>query len=260
MTKASLVKFTKGVQNSLHKHGPEILTGIGIAGMITTTVLAVRATPKALKLIEETKHTERKDKLTPIETVKATWKPYLPAAITGLVSVACIVGASSVNVKRNAALTAAYTLSETARAEYREKVLETIGERKEKVVREKIADDKIAKNPVEENKIYVTDSKSYTLCLEPISMRYFNSDIDAIRTAAINLNERMQNDPFGYMSLNDFYDELGLEQTSVGDALGWNISKGLIRLDFHARLTQQGDPCIVIDFENEPVYGYSSFS
>ena len=260
MTKASLVKFTKSVQSSLHKHGPEILTGIGVAGMITTTVLAVRATPKALELIEETRQTERKDKLTPVETVKAAWKPYLPAAITGLVSVACIVGASSVNVKRNAALTAAYTLSETARAEYREKVLETLGERKEKVIREKIADEQIAKNPVEENKIYVTDSKSHTLCFEPISARYFYSDMDEIRTAVLNLNEKMQNDPFGYLSLNDFYDELKLEQTSVGDSLGWNISKGLIRLDFHARLTQQGDPCIVIDYENKPVYGYSSFA
>jgi len=84
MTKADVSKFLTNVKSSLSKHSPEILVGIGITGMVTTTVLAVKATPKALKLIEETKKEERKDKLTPIETVKATWKCYIPAAVTGV--------------------------------------------------------------------------------------------------------------------------------------------------------------------------------
>ena len=259
MNKASLVKFTKSVQSSLHKHSPEILTGIGIAGMISTTILAVKATPKALRLIEEAKEIEHKDTLAAVETVKAAWRPYIPAIVTGIASVTCLVGASSVSLKRNAALTAAYKLSETALTEYRDKVVETIGEKKEKAVREKIAEDRIAKNPVDESKIYMTD-KGHTLCFEPLSARYFYSDIDKIKGAINNLNERMLNDPFGYLSLNDLYDELGLEQTSQGDNLGWNISSGIIRWDFHPKLSRDNEPALVLDYINAPTYGYASFN
>ena len=91
MNKTKLSQFTKNVRMSMSKHSPEILTGIGIAGMVTTTVLAVRATPKALKIIEEKKREEDVDKLKPVEIVKSTWKCYIPAAITGATSLACLI-------------------------------------------------------------------------------------------------------------------------------------------------------------------------
>ena len=122
MNKLNLSNISKGIRTAVTKHSPEILTGIGITGMITTTIMAVRATPKALILIEE-----RGNSLTPIETVKAAWTCYIPAAITGCLSIVCLIGASSVNVRRNAALAAAYTLSESALKEYQEKVVEHIG-------------------------------------------------------------------------------------------------------------------------------------
>ena len=53
MPKQSLASIAKSVRTAMKKHSPEILTGIGIAGMITTTVMAVKATPKALILLEE---------------------------------------------------------------------------------------------------------------------------------------------------------------------------------------------------------------
>ena len=55
MPKQSLASIAKSVRTAMKKHSPEILTGIGIAGMITTTVMAVKATPKALILLEEKK-------------------------------------------------------------------------------------------------------------------------------------------------------------------------------------------------------------
>ena len=130
MNKPNLSKIAKGIRMSISKHSPEILTGIGIAGMVTTTVMAVRATPKALILIEERKEEIDVDKLTPIELIKATWTCYIPAAITGGLSIICLIGASSVNTRRNAALATAYTLSESALKEYQGKVIETIGEKK----------------------------------------------------------------------------------------------------------------------------------
>lgn len=259
MSKPNLAKIARSTKLFMSKHSPEILTGLGIAGMITTAVLAVKATPKALELIDEQKEELGTDELTPVETVKTAWKPYIPAVITGTVSVACLIGASSVNLRRNAALATAYKLSENALADYKEKVVETFGEKKEKVVREKIAESKLEKQPVNESTVILT-GKGNTLCLEPISMRYFNSDIDKIRAIIIKLNERMINDPFGNISLNELYDELGLELTDMGDSMGWNISKTkTIVVDFHAKLAQNNEPCIVMDYVNPPIYNYDSF-
>ena len=135
MKKPNISKIISSVRTSASKHSPEILTGIGIAGLVVTTVMAVRATPKALILIEDRKKELREDTLTPVETVKAVWICYVPAALTGTVSIACLIGANSVNLRRNAALATAYTLSESALKEYQEKVVETIGEKRSKLFR-----------------------------------------------------------------------------------------------------------------------------
>ena len=135
MSKINLSGMLKDTRKAFVKHSPEILTGVGIAGMITTTVLAVRATPKALRLIDAKEYEEQRE-LTKFETIKTAWKPYVPAAVTGALSTACLIGASSVSLKRNAALAAAYTLSDTAFREYKEKVVETIGEKKEEMIQE----------------------------------------------------------------------------------------------------------------------------
>lgn len=254
MNKPNLAEFFNNAKRTVSKHSPEILTGVGIAGMIATTVLAVRATPKALELIEEKKKEEWVDKLKPIETVKTAWKPYIPAIVTGTASVACLVGASSVNARRNAALATAYTLSETALREYREKVVETIGEKKEQNVRDKVAKEQIEKNPVTKNEVIFTE-KGKSLCFDPYSARYFTNDIETIRKAANTLNEQMLHSITGYASLNDFYDEIGLPHTETGDMLGWNASN-LIKLDISSHVTDEGRPAIVIGHYNRAEYDF----
>lgn len=260
MNKQSVSKFIESTWISVSKHSPEILTGIGIAGMITTTVLAVKATPKALKLIEEEQF-RREDvsegrELKPLEVVKVAWKPYIPAVVTGIMSTACLIGASSVSARRTAALATAYKLSETALSEYREKVVETIGEKKEQLVRDKVYKDKVDKNPVSKNEVVITE-RGNTLCYDSISGRYFKSDIEKIKQAVNTLNRNMVVDM--YVSLNELYDELGLEHISIGDDLGWNIDHGLIELEFGSQIADDGTPCIVVDYRVAPRYDYSKF-
>jgi hypothetical protein len=254
MGKLNLSNIAKGVRTAMKKHSPEILTGIGIAGMITTTVMAVRATPKALILIEERKEEIDVDKLTPIELIKTTWTCYIPAAITGGLSIICLIGASSVNARRNAALATAYTLSESALKEYQEKVIETIGEKKEQTVRDAIAKDRIDKNPVSSREVIITE-KGNTLCYDAISGRYFKSDIDKIKKAENELNRRMRDEM--HISLNEFYYEIGLNPIGIGDDLGWNIDHGYIELSFSSQLADEGTPCLVIDYQVAPRYEYN---
>lgn len=247
-------KIFKNIKGFVSKHSPEILVGIGITGMITTTVLAVKATPKALKIIEQKKEELEKEKLTPVETIKATWKCYIPATVTGVTSVACLIGANSAHTRRNAALATAYKLSESAFSEYREKVVETIGEKKEDLIKDKIDKAHIEKNSVEDREVILTE-RGNTLCLDSSSGRYFISDIDLIKKAENKLNKDIITDIFGYASLNDFYDEIGLDRTDVGDIVGWNVNN-LIDVRIGSQVAKDGRPCIVISHNNPPMYDY----
>lgn len=256
MDKQTVTNFFKGLKNNASKHSPEILTAIGIAGMVTATIMAVKATPKALKQIEEKKEEEHKDELTKLETVKAAWKPYVPAVITGAVSTACLIGANSVHAKRNAALATAYQLSTTALSEYKEKVIETIGEKKEKVVHDNIAKDKIEKNPVSKSEVIFT-GKGTATCLDLMTGRYFKSDKDSIIRAMNNLNYKMTGGMEMCISLNEFYDEIGLSAIPIGDDMGWTVGKGMIDIYFSAQLLDNGEPCVVIEHLVPPEYGFN---
>lgn len=270
MKKQDISRAISNIRKATIKHTPELLTGIGIAGMVTSTVFAVKATPKAIKLIEKEVDRQNKElreeaakngdssctqisKLKPVDVIKVAWKPYISSAVIGATSIVCLLGASSVNMRRNAALATAYKLSETALSEYKEQVVATIGEKKEKVVKEKVAKDRIEKNPVGKNQVYIT-KKGETLCYEHLSARYFKSDIDIIKRAENTLNKRMLNEM--YISLNEFYDEIGLEHNGVGEDLGWNIEDGLIDIDFSSLLAEDGTPCVVIDYNRPPKYNY----
>lgn len=253
MSKLNLAKAFKDVNTVLSKHSPEILTGLGIGGMITTVVLAVKATPKALELIEKEKTEKWVDELTPAETIKAAWKCYIPAMILGTASVGCLVGGSAVSLKRNAVLATAYKLSENALTEYKDKVAETVGEKKERAVQEAVVADKVSSTPVKSNEVIITGNGK-TLCLEPTSMRHFESDMESIKRAVNELNRRMRNDM--YISLNELYYELGLDNTELGEMMGWNINVAYIDISFTSALTPDGRPCLALVYDTRPIYDF----
>ena len=257
MNKAGLKQAIKSAERVLTKYSPGILTGIGIAGMIGATFMAVKATPKALYLIETKKEESEVEELTPVETIKTCWTCYIPATLTTVVSAACLIGASTVSAKRNAALATAYSISEAALREYQEKVVEVVGEKKEKAVRDAVAKDQIERDPVTKSEVVIIDSNSNTLCYEPLSGRYFKSTIDKIKKAEIKLDRQMIQEM--YVSLNDFYWEIGLDGTDLGDKMGWNLSKGYMDLSFSSQLADDGTPCAVIVYGIPPVYDYQNY-
>lgn len=276
MTKLNLTKVGNTIVTGVKRHSPEILITMGVTGLVSAGVMGVRATPKALRIIEEEKEKinhalyekaeetgeryEPVNKLLAKDVVRLTWKCYIPAVATGVVSIACIVGGSTVNLRRNAALATAYTLSETAFKEYRDKVVETVGEKKEKVVREELHKDVLEKNPIEGKEIVFTNGGEVR-CYDVWSGRYFMSDMNTLQRSVNELNERMINNFNPYISLNEFYYKIGLSETKVGDDLGWRLdgSKRLIELDISSLVTpEDGVPCLVVDFKNRPTYDFDS--
>lgn len=264
LPKLNLSKVAKNMQHTLGKYSPQILTGIGVAGMITTVVLAVKATPKALELIEDKKEELDADKLTIVDTVKAAWKPYVPAAVTGVLSTVCIIGGNAVGTRRTAALAAAYKISETALHEYKDAIVETVSEEKAKEVKEKVIQNKLDKNPVVEKQIIVTNKGTF-LCYDSLSGRYFQSDIETIRKAQNDINDYLFSED--YASLNMFYDFLGLEHTRLGAELGWKIDSGTLQIEFDSTLASDksqgiapGTPCLVLDYNVAPKYEFDKMS
>lgn len=258
MGNTNLAKVAKNVQVAVKKHQPEILTGLGVAGFVMTTVTAVKATPKALEILAEIKEEHKNDidkKAYGKDFVKKVVPLYIPSFVIGGLSIGCVICANSINTKRNAALAAAYALSESALTEYKDKVIETIGEKKEKVVKEAVAKGRVDNVPLETKEVINTDSGD-ELCLDYHSGRYFNSTIDKLRKAENNVNRRMLLDT--YVSLNDFYNEIGLSGTKQGDLLGWNIDKGYLELQLDATIVDE-KPCIVLDYKLSPYYGYDKF-
>ena len=251
--KIDVSKYFKNTKNFLCKNSPIILTGLGITGMITSTVLAVKATPSAeilLKNRKEELNISNDDKMPIKEVIKTAWKPYMPSIGIGVTSIACIIGASRINYKRNAALATAYTLSESTLRRYKNKVIDTIGEQRERHIREKVAQEELNESkPVSDSQVIVT-SGGDTLCLDPLSGRYFKSDMETIKQAVNKINRRLNYEH--YISLNEYYDEIGLEDIKNGDLLGWNLDNGLLEPDFNTALAKDGRPCIVVDFLVRP--------
>lgn len=253
MKKVDINKLLKTVQRSLSKHSPEILTGLGIVGTLSSTVLAVSATPKALKKIEKKKEELGVRELSKIDVVKAVYKSYIPAVASATISVGCLIGANSVNEKRNAALAAAYTLSEAARKEYREKVLETIGEKKEQDIRDKIAKDHVEEIPNKQN-IIITGPGNQ-VCIETFTGKIFESTIDKLKRIETELNKRLMTEM--YVSLNDFYYEVGLPMTTAGSEMGWNMNNGWIEMEFSSQILDDQRACVVVSYTVEPRYKYT---
>ncbi|MFI3115340.1 MAG: DUF6353 family protein [Clostridia bacterium] len=251
----NITKNIKKIRFQLEKYSPEILTGIGIAGMVSTTIMAVKATPKALMLIEEKKLDDGVEDISKRDIIKLTGRCYIPSVIVGVGSIGCLISGNSVNAKRHTVIATAYSLSETILKEYQEKVIETIGDEKERVIREDIQREKIQNTPVNSKEVIVTYSGD-TMCFDVLSGRYFKSNIDSIKQTINILNKNMLDEM--YISLNEFYYEIGLPNISLGDELGWNISNGLIEPEFSTQLTENGEPCIVLGYIVSPKYDFST--
>lgn len=254
-----LNKLANKAVRGISKHSPDILLASGIASGLASTILAVKATPKALMLIEEKKVEKRRnmeetDNLTKKEIVKAAWKPYIPAAISAVTGVTCILGARSVNAKRSAAVATAFKLTETAFNEYKEAVIEEIGTKKEANVRERVARKHTVEYPATETNIEST-GKGNTMFFDEEFNNYFYSDMQAVKKAVNDLNYQILNED--YASVNDLYYLLGIKPMKSGDDLGWSSAYGGLKVKYNTILTENDVPCVVLEYDIAPRYDYS---
>lgn len=245
----------KNIQNVLIKHSPELLMGFGISGLCFSIIYSVKATLKAKQNIDNYKEETKQDKLSFKEVIKCSWKPFIPVVISTAAAVPCLICSNGIYAKRNAMAAAAYALSETALNEYRGTVKDILGEQKEKAITEKVSSKEV-NDTYENNKsqiILTGDGDS--LFFEPLTSRYFKSNWNKILKAANRLNADALTNTFGSITLNDWFDEIGLDRTDLGSYMGWDLEHGmsdLIDISLNSSLTPDDIPCGAIYYNNRP--------
>lgn len=249
------------VAKAVDQNSPTILTGLAVTGFITTIVLVVKAVPKAEKALEkranaikkaeaELEGDELKEKKTEItvEAVKEIAPAVIPPIVTGATAIACCIGSNSVNLRRQAVLSAAYNVAQSTLAEYKDKLPEIVGKGKAEKVMDAIAEDHVRKNPPSDNQIIITGDGE-CLCYDDYSGRYFKSNPEKIREAVNDVNAELMS--YMYVSLNDFYRKIGLATIKLGDDLGWNINNGQFSVKYTSTLTDNNTPCLVLEYDTE---------
>lgn len=233
------------IEKILRDNSPTILTSLGVSGTITTAYLAGKASFEAVEALTiEQNRLDSYIKSHPLdrkEKIKHVWKIYIPTAVSGVFTIACIIGGTRVSTKRAAAAYSLLSVSEKAFTEYKEKIVEQLGVKKEQAVRDEIAQDRVTKNP----QGMVIVGAGNVLCYDMHSGRYFNSDMETLRKAQNEINAKMIRETSA--SLSDFYYMVGLPPTSYSDRSGWDSCK-LLELKFSTVLSEDQRPCIAFDY------------
>lgn len=230
----------------IRSNSPEILTALGVSGVLTTSYLVAKGTFQAADIIREREkdgHTDDQMKLFKYRT-QMVWKCYIPAGISGILTVGCIIGASKANGARTAAAVTAYSVTERAFGEYREKVVEQIGKNKEQAIRDDIAQEQILRNPPTSKETIIV-GPGHVLCCELFTQRYFRCNMETLRRAQNDINARIINEI--YVTLEEFYDLVNLAYTSNSSHIGWNSDKQM-ELQFSTVLSDGGEPCLAFDY------------
>ena len=217
----------------LHLHSSTILTCIGAVGVVSTAFMAAKATPKAIRILEEAKW-EKGGELTKFETFNVVAPVYIPSFIMGATTIVCIFGANALNKQKQAALTSAYAILNNYHKEYRNKLIELHGKETDEQIRNDMAREHCNYHVQNSD---IPDGKA--IFYEEISgesiARYEREIMDAEYHINRNFAQR------GYASLNEFYELLGLPKTDYGEELGWSLTEGFYWIDFEHRLMSRDD-------------------
>lgn len=224
----------------LKKSAPDLFLVAGVVAIIGGGIYAVKQTPKAIKILETMEEDSNMDK------VKVLAPLYIPSVLSTCAGITSIVCSRNMTNSKIAAMTTAYTVSETALKTYKRKVKEIVDEEKYEEIKSEVNKERLKRTPIGDREIYMAN-KGDVLMFDSSSGRYFKSNIDTIDKIVNLLNKRMMSEM--RISLNEFYSEIGLPPIKIGMDIGWDIDRELISVDTGASIAENGEPCIVIDYD-----------
>ena len=239
----------------IKRNGSTILTCMGGVGVIATAILAVKATPKAMLLLEHTKK-EKGEDLTKFEVIRTAIPVYIPAILVGISTIACIFGANILNKYQQGSLMSAYALLDSSYKEYKSKVVDLYGEDADLHVREEIAKDEYTSDEIASN-------SDKLLFYDEFSGRYFRSTTVNVLKAEYEINKKIS---MGSVCLNEFYELVGLPSTDYGYRLGWSAAgmdemycKEWLDFNHEKFMLDDGLEGYIITYNQEPIVGFEEY-
>ena len=230
-------------------HDTAILSGIGVIATVGAVVAAVKATPKCMDIL--TKADE--EGCTNVEKAKRVLPAAAPTVVLTGVSIAANLASHKISSDRISGLVSAYDIAQKIHEGYKAKVKEEVGEEKELDIQQKALNQQ-AISAKDMMNVPVATGHGNDLFYDSWSGRWFLSDVTYIRKVLNELNRDMMNQTF--VSLNEFYQSIGLDTTECGEELGWLLDYGLIDISFDAGLNDLEKPFTVMNFIEKPVYRY----
>lgn len=243
----------KKVGKFLARKAPVISTTVGVVGVLGVAVLSSQASVKAYEVLTREERYREAKKMEPMEVkdkLALTWKYYAPVVLCTVATIAAIVTLNRVGERRAASAAALYAMSEAAFREYRDHVVEHMGEEKDKEIKSEITQKHVEENPPKSEIVLMGEE---VLLMDGYSGRYFKGNVEDIRSYVNDINQEVISSM--YASLTEFYDMIGLERTSYSDEVGWN-SDNLLEVEFVPAMAPNNKPCLVIEFTTFPVTGY----
>lgn len=232
-------KISKRVGRQLYRSSPTILTVVASVGVIVTTITAVRATPKAVKMLKEAE-LEKGENLTKVEIIRVAGPSYIPSALLGISTIVCIFGANALNQKKQASLMSAYVMLNESYKQYRKSAKIVYGEDADDKIHVEMAKDAMVATYDWGYQVYNMDMDSESerlLFYDLSSKKYFRTTMAAVLNAQYHVNRNLA--IRGDCSLNEYLSFLGVEGIDGGDDLGWDISYMVEEMD-----------CYWLDFDN----------
>ena len=235
------------VRTLLDEHSPVILTGMAIAGLGTSVYLTAKGAFKAKDAIVS-REIEQGSTLTGQEKFLLTYKFYAPAAVTTIATAGCMVMATKIGLNRTAALGAALVVAERGNEQYRDKVKEILGDTKDQKVNDAVAAERIQnmapfESPREGEQIFV----------DAWTGRRISTTMEKMERALNDYNKEMLHNR--YMSLNELYARVGLDDIQMGNSIGWNVGKAqdkLLEFDYTTVLKDDRE-VVMFKFDRNPM-------
>lgn len=240
----------------LKKHSPEILVVGGVVGLVTSGVMACKATTKLSAILDDSKEqielfdkvaanpemvneeytvedAEKDKKIVKVQTAVKVAKLYAPAVAIGVVSIGAIFASNNIMKKRNVALGAAYATVDRAFKDYRNRVVDRFGEELDKELRYNLKTKEVKETIEDENGKKKTVKKNIKYMDSPMPSEFaviyddgcagWTKDPEDNKFFLIQqqryANERLKRR--GYLSLNEVYELLGFPSTKAGQVVGW---------------------------------------
>lgn len=239
-----MLPIIKNARHLVSRNASDLLLIGGVGCILTGGALAIRKTPEAVLILD------KKKKAGKVEKVKAVAPLFIPAVGFTVIGIVQIVCSRNITKNKIAAITTAYTVTETAYKTYRDKVKEYVEPEQYEDIQREVATDLLKKNPLGDKEVII-QAKGESLIYDSMSGRYFKSSINDIDRAVNVLNKRMRSDMT--INLNDLYNEIGLPIVKVGAEMGWSIDYDDIEIRYDSGIAEDGQPCIVLDYDVRPI-------